>query len=107
RLRILVERESRRIPINLTRREDETPGITFLHDLGDKIHTCNNKCVFCFIHQMPKKMRKTLYLMDDDFRLSFMHGNYVTLTNLSDAEFQRIIDQKLSPLYVSVHATDP
>jgi putative radical SAM enzyme (TIGR03279 family) len=79
----------------------------FASDLGDKIHTCNNKCVFCFIHQMPKKMRRTLYLMDDDFRLSFMHGNYVTLTNVSDAEFQRIIDQKLSPLYVSVHATDP
>jgi putative radical SAM enzyme (TIGR03279 family) len=56
---------------------------------------------------MPKKMRKTLYLMDDDFRLSFMHGNYVTLTNVSDAEFERIIEQKLSPLYVSVHATDP
>ena len=60
----------------------------FASDLGDKIHTCNNKCVFCFIHQMPRgerRMRKTLYLMDDDFRLSFMHGNYVTLTNVSDA----------------------
>jgi putative radical SAM enzyme (TIGR03279 family) len=63
--------------------------------------------MFCFIHQMPKKMRHSLYLMDDDFRLSFMHGNYITLTNLSDDEFQRIIDQRLSPLYVSVHATDP
>jgi putative radical SAM enzyme (TIGR03279 family) len=93
--------------LTLRKDEDEVPGLTFLHDLGDKIHTCNNKCVFCFIHQMPKKMRKTLYLMDDDFRLSFMHGNYVTLTNITDAEFQRIIDQKLSPLYVSVHATDP
>ena len=51
-------------------------------DLGDRVHTCKNKCVFCFIHQQPKKMRKSLYLMDDDFRLSFMHGNYVTLTNL-------------------------
>ncbi len=107
RLRFLVERAGREISLTLTKEDDEIPGLTFLHDLGDKIHTCNNKCVFCFIHQMPKKMRKTLYLMDDDFRLSFMHGNYVTLTNISDAEFQRIIDQKLSPLYVSVHATDP
>ncbi|HLV79293.1 MAG TPA: DUF512 domain-containing protein, partial [Chthonomonadaceae bacterium] len=76
-------------------------------DLGDKVHTCKNKCVFCFIHQMPKKMRKSLYLMDDDFRLSFMHGNYVTLTNLTAEEWARILEQKLSPLYVSVHATDP
>src|ERR1041385_2817722 len=107
RLAIEIDREGRVETRILKKAEDEVPGLTFLHDLGDKIHTCNNKCVFCFIHQMPKKMRKTLYLMDDDFRLSFMHGNYVTLTNITDAEFQRIIDQKLSPLYVSVHATDP
>src|SRR2546425_11716067 len=87
RLRFKAERDG--VPLNLLVRkgEDEAPGIIFLHELGDKIHTCNNKCVFCFIHQMPKKMRKTLYLMDDDFRLSFIHGNYVTLTNVSDAEF--------------------
>ncbi len=106
RLRFVVERYGQLITLSLRKREDEVPGITFLHDLGDKIHTCKNKCVFCFIHQMPKKMRKTLYLMDDDFRLSFMHGNYVTLTNLTDEEWRRIIEQKLSPLYVSVHATD-
>src|SRR5258708_27271967 len=107
RLLFVVEREGELFRFNVRKSEDQVPGLTFLHDLGDKIHTCNNKCVFCFIHQMPKKMRKTLYLMDDDFRLSFMHGNYVTLTNVTEAEFQRIIDQKLSPLYVSVHATDP
>jgi putative radical SAM enzyme (TIGR03279 family) len=107
RLRFVVEREGELLHLNVRKSDEEVPGLTFLHDLGDKIHTCNNKCVFCFIHQMPKKMRKTLYLMDDDFRLSFMHGNYVTLTNVSETEFQRIIDQKLSPLYVSVHATDP
>lgn len=106
-LRFEVDRAGDISRLTLRKEIDEVPGLTFLHDLGDKIHTCNNKCVFCFIHQMPKKMRKTLYLMDDDFRLSFMHGNYVTLTNITDAEFQRIIDQKLSPLYVSVHATDP
>jgi putative radical SAM enzyme (TIGR03279 family) len=107
RLKCLIEREGELKTVLIRKFEGEDTGLMFATDLGDKIHTCNNKCVFCFIHQMPKKMRKTLYLMDDDFRLSFMHGNYVTLTNVSEAEFQRIIEQKLSPLYVSVHATDP
>ena len=102
-----IERDGTVRKVIIRKRNGEDTGLMFATDLGDKIHTCNNKCVFCFIHQMPKKMRKTLYLMDDDFRLSFMHGNYVTLTNVSEGEFQRIIDQKLSPLYVSVHVTDP
>jgi putative radical SAM enzyme (TIGR03279 family) len=72
-----------------------------------EIATCANKCVFCFIHQLPKGLRKSLYVKDDDYRLSFLHGNYITLTDLPDGEVQRIIDQRLSPLYVSVHATDP
>lgn len=107
RLKCLIERDGTLKTMTIRKRDGEDTGLMFSTDLGDKIHTCNNKCVFCFIHQMPRKMRKTLYLMDDDFRLSFMHGNYVTLTNVSEAEFQRIIEQKLSPLYVSVHATDP
>jgi putative radical SAM enzyme (TIGR03279 family) len=73
---------------------------------GD-IATCANKCVFCFIHQLPKGMRKSLYVKDDDFRLSFLHGNYITLSDLDEASFERIIEQRLSPLYISVHATDP
>ena len=73
---------------------------------GD-IATCANKCVFCFIHQLPKGMRRSLYVKDDDFRLSFLHGNYITLSDLDDASFERIIEQRLSPLYISVHATDP
>ena len=73
---------------------------------GD-IATCANKCVFCFIHQLPKGMRRSLYVKDDDFRLSFLHGNYITLSDLDEAAFERIIEQRLSPLYVSVHATDP
>jgi putative radical SAM enzyme (TIGR03279 family) len=72
-----------------------------------EISTCANKCVFCFIHQLPKGLRKSLYVKDDDYRLSFLHGNYITLTDLPDEEVQRIIDQHLSPLYISVHATDP
>jgi len=107
RLRLLLERNGGVLNTTIRKRDEEDAGLSFEADLGDKIHTCKNKCVFCFIHQQPKKMRKSLYLMDDDFRLSFMHGNYVTLTNLSDAEWQRILDQRLSPLYVSVHATDP
>ena len=72
-----------------------------------EIATCANKCVFCFIHQLPRGMRKSLYVKDDDFRLSFLHGNYITLTDLSEDELTRIEAQRLSPLYVSVHATDP
>ena len=72
-----------------------------------EISTCANKCVFCFIHQLPKGLRRSLYVKDDDYRLSFLHGNYITLTDLPDPEVQRIVDLHLSPLYVSVHATDP
>lgn len=106
-LEIDIERSGNPVRVKLRKRIDQDAGLDFEFELGDKIHTCANKCVFCFIHQQPKKMRKSLYLMDDDFRLSFMHGNYVTLTNLTDAEWQRILDQRLSPLYVSVHATNP
>jgi len=73
---------------------------------GD-IATCANKCVFCFIHQLPRGMRRSLYVKDDDYRLSFLHGNYITLSDLDEAAFERILEQRLSPLYVSVHATDP
>jgi putative radical SAM enzyme (TIGR03279 family) len=72
-----------------------------------EISTCANKCVFCFIHQLPRGLRKSLYVKDDDYRLSFLHGNYITLTDLPDAEIARIVDLRLSPLYVSVHTTDP
>lgn len=73
----------------------------------DAVRECANKCVFCFIDGNPEGVRRTLYLRDDDFRLSFTYGNYVTLTNLGPKGFQRLIDQRLSPLYVSVHATEP
>ncbi len=81
-------------------------------DLGlefddETIRECHNKCPFCFVDQSPAGVRKELDIRDDDYRLSFEHGNFVTLTNLKDAEFDRIVEQRLSPLYVSVHATDP
>lgn len=72
-----------------------------------KPHVCRNHCVFCFVDQMPPGMRSTLYVKDDDWRLSLMMGNFVTLTNVSDQEFERILKRKASPLYISVHATDP
>jgi putative radical SAM enzyme (TIGR03279 family) len=71
-----------------------------------RMRTCRNKCVFCFVNQLPKGMRKTLYIKDDDYRMSFLYGNYITLTNLSSKEKKRIAKQKLSPLYVSVHTTN-
>lgn len=72
----------------------------------DGVYTCHNNCVFCFVHQQPRGLRPTLNLMDDDFRLSYMHGNFITLVGISEEHWQRIFDQKLSPLYISVHATD-
>ncbi len=84
----------------------ETTGDLGLVFEEDKILTCRNRCVFCFVHQQPKGMRRPLYVRDDDYRLSFTHGNFISLSNLDDEEISRIIEQKLSPLYVSVHATD-
>jgi putative radical SAM enzyme (TIGR03279 family) len=107
KLRLSLVRDGQTLLLDAQKRIDADLGLGFEYDLGDRVHTCKNKCVFCFIHQQPKKMRKSLYLMDDDFRLSFMHGNYVTLTNLAEEEWARILEQRLSPLYVSVHATDP
>ncbi len=84
----------------------EELGIGFADDgFGRKI-VCRNKCVFCFVDQMPKGMRKTLYFKDDDWRMSFLMGSYITLTNLSDGDIGRIVAQHISPLYVSVHAYD-
>ena len=82
-------------------------GMTFEDYLMDRPRACANKCVFCFVDQLPRGMRKTLYFKDDDVRLSFLQGNYVTLTNLSDSEIGRIIRLRVSPLNLSVHTTDP
>ncbi len=71
-----------------------------------KIRVCGNKCIFCFVHQQPKGMRRSLYIRDDDYRYSFTHGNYISLSRMDDADFDRILEQRLSPMYISVHATD-
>lgn len=93
--------------IELVRREWEPWGIEFATALFDGVRTCRNSCAFCFMAQLPKGLRPALYLRDDDFRLSFLSGNFVTLTNLGDDDVARISEQRLSPLYVSLHAVDP
>jgi putative radical SAM enzyme (TIGR03279 family) len=85
--------------------EDETLGLNIEIPETD-IKTCHNNCIFCFVAQMPKGLRESLYIKDDDFKYSFMCGNFVTLTNLNDKDIERIIRLKLSPLYISVHTTD-
>jgi putative radical SAM enzyme (TIGR03279 family) len=86
---------------------DEFWGITFADPTFDGVRTCENACPFCFIKQIPKGMRKSLYVMDDDFRYSMLYGSFVTLTNLDEADWQRIETERISPMHVSVHATNP
>ncbi len=89
--------------LELVKEEHEDFGIQVAHP---QPRQCGNQCVFCFVHQLPKGMRQTLYIKDEDYRFSYLYGSYITLTNLSEADLQRIIRDQLSPLYISVHATD-
>jgi putative radical SAM enzyme (TIGR03279 family) len=82
-------------------------GVELDSPVFDRVQTCDNHCPFCFIHQLPKGMRRSLYLKDDDYRLSFLYGNFTTLTRFTEADLERVISERLSPLYVSIHATDP
>ena len=93
--------------IRIEKDQDTNLGINFKDALFDSIKQCNNKCPFCFIDQQPNGKRKSLYIKDDDYRLSFLYGSYLTLTNLKKEDWYRISSQKLSPLFISVHATDP
>jgi putative radical SAM enzyme (TIGR03279 family) len=93
--------------IELEKDLDEGLGLGFTEALFDGLKQCNNQCPFCFIDQQPPGRRSSLYLKDDDYRLSFLYGSYLTLTNLTDNDWRRIEEQRLSPLYVSVHATEP
>lgn len=86
---------------------DETLGVTFAADVFDGIRICSNNCDFCFVYQNRRRMRKSVYIKDDDYRLSFLHGDFITLTNLTEHCWERIFKYHLSPLYVSIHATDP
>lgn len=107
RIEMLVRRGDQQLSFEIEKDADDDLGLEFAEPLWDRLRTCNNKCPFCFLTQMPKGFRKTLYLKDDDYRLSFLYGNFVTLTNLKEEDWQRIDEQRLTPMYVSVHATDP
>ena len=98
-------RTGEKTAIEIEKDEGEDLGLVF--EKNEKIRTCHNCCVFCFVDQMPKGMRESLYVKDDDYNMSFTCGNFVTLTNLSDEALERIIRLKLSPLYISVHTTNP
>ena len=93
--------------VRIIKAKDAPLGLQIADTMACKPRACKNKCIFCFIDQMAPGMRPSLYVKDDDWRLSLMMGNYITLTNVDDQEFARILRRKASPLYISVHATDP
>ncbi|EQD35488.1 Fe-S oxidoreductase, partial [mine drainage metagenome] len=82
-------------------------GLSIDSAVFDRIRTCDNHCSFCFIYQLPKGMRRSLYVKDDDFRLSFLYGNYTTLTRFTEFDLERVVEERLSPLFVSIHTTNP
>ncbi len=106
-LSLLVHRGPELLTFKIKKGEYDDLGLNFETYLMDKKHTCRNKCIFCFIDQNPHGMRNTIYFKDDDSRLSFLLGNYITLTNLSDADIDRIIKMRLTPINISVHTTNP
>lgn len=93
--------------VEVDKRAGESLGAEVSSAVFDRVRTCDNHCEFCFIYQLPKGMRKSLYLKDDDYRLSFLYGNFTTLTRFTEADLERVITERLSPLNVSIHATDP
>ena len=106
RVLLEVERDAERRRVRLAKHPDQDLGLGFADSLFEPVRRCRNRCRFCFVDQLPAGLRRSLYLKDDDYRLSFLHGNFVTLTNLRREDWARLRRQRLSPLYVSVHATD-
>ncbi len=103
----LTKPKGKRVKKKIRKGENEDLGLIFNTYLMDKQKTCKNKCIFCFIDQLPKGMRESLYFKDDDSRMSFLFGNYITLTNLSDRDVERIIEMHINPVNVSVHTMNP
>lgn len=106
---LLVQREGEalRRRIKISKDLGQPLGLSIDSAVFDRIRTCDNHCTFCFIYQLPKGLRRSLYVKDDDFRLSFLYGNYTTLTRFTEFDLERVLDENLSPLYVSIHTTDP
>ena len=102
-----VQRGGLELQVDIAKAEGEPLGIEVHSAVFDRVRTCDNHCEFCFIYQLPKGMRRSLYLKDDDYRLSFLYGNFTTLTRFTEADLERVITENLSPLHVSIHATDP
>ena len=107
KVKLVFKRNEELLEAIIIKKEYDDIGLDFETPLMDKKRSCENKCVFCFIDQLPKGMRETLYFKDDDSRLSFLHGNYVTLTNMHERDIDRIIEMHISPVNVSVHTTNP
>ena len=104
---IEVVRGGVEIEVTVVKQAGEPLGLEIQAAIFDRVRTCDNHCEFCFIYQLPKGMRRNLYVKDDDYRLSFLYGNFTTLTRFTEVDLERVVDQRLSPLYVSIHATDP
>src|SRR4051794_7184070 len=102
-----VRRGGLDVLVEVPKRAGEALGAEVHSSVFDRVRTCDNHCEFCFIYQLPKGMRRSLYLKDDDYRLSFLYGNFTTLTRFTEADLERVVDEGLSPLHVSIHATDP
>src|SRR5688572_17113884 len=102
-----VGRGGLELTIEVAKRAGEPLGLDVQSALFDQVRTCDNHCEFCFIYQLPPGLRKSLYLKDDDYRLSFLYGNFTTLTRFTEADLERVVTEGLSPLFVSIHATDP
>ena len=106
-IELTIKRNEEVLCFSINKDSYDDIGLEFETPLMDKKHRCENKCIFCFIDQLPKGLRETLYFKDDDSRLSFLHGNYITLTNLEKKDIERIIQMRISPVNVSVHTTNP
>ncbi len=104
---LAVRRGHDEIVVEISKAAGEPLGLEVSSAVFDRVRTCDNHCDFCFIYQLPKGMRRSLYLKDDDYRLSFLYGNFTTLTRFTELDLERVIDERLSPLYVSIHSTDP
>jgi putative radical SAM enzyme (TIGR03279 family) len=106
-LDVEIERDGSVVAVSVAKRPGEPLGVDVQSAVFDQVQTCDNHCEFCFIYQLPPGLRRTLYLKDDDYRLSFLYGNFTTLTRFTEADLERVVTERLSPLNVSIHATDP
>src|SRR5215510_5241434 len=106
RLALDVRRGGLELAVDVDKRPGEPLGVEVHSALFDRVRTCDNHCEFCFIYQLPPGLRRSLYLKDDDYRLSFLYGNFTTLTRFTESDLERVITERLSPLHVSIHATD-